>query len=69
MRKCERSGDDLYLSLLEWRNTPSEGLNTSPTQRLIGRRTRTKLPVKEAKLSEQVDKRKLLEDMDKMKRT
>jgi len=35
---------DPYLALLDWRNTPTEGLNSSPVQRLIGRRTRTLLP-------------------------
>ena len=33
------------LALLEWRNTPSEGMNASPAQLLYGRRTRTRLPV------------------------
>ena len=35
---------DPYLSLLDWRNTPTEGLDSSPVQRLMGRRTRTFLP-------------------------
>ena len=35
---------DPYLTLLDWRNTPTEGLDSSPVQRLMGRRTRTLLP-------------------------
>ena len=35
---------DPYLALLDWRNTPTEGLDSSPVQRLMGRRTRTLLP-------------------------
>lgn len=32
------------MSLLEHRNTPSTGINLSPAQRLLNRRTRTLLP-------------------------
>ena len=32
------------MALLNYRNTPSEGLDTSPAQRLMSRRTRTLLP-------------------------
>ena len=41
MRKCKASGEDLLLGLLNLRNTPTEGLNTSPAQRLLGRRTKS----------------------------
>jgi hypothetical protein len=44
MKKSLKSGEDPYLALLSWRNTPSEGMNSSPVQRLYGRRTRTLLP-------------------------
>ena len=30
--------------LLDWRNTPTEGMKSSPAQRMFGRRTRTLLP-------------------------
>ena len=36
-----------YLALLDWRNTPTEGLYSAPVQRLMGRRTRTLLPTSE----------------------
>ena len=44
MRKALDSGFDSYLALLDWRNTPSEGMSTSPAQRLFGRRTKPLLP-------------------------
>ena len=43
--KCKASGDSEYLVILDWRNTPTERIGTSPAQRLMGRRCRTLLPV------------------------
>ena len=48
-RLLKRSRDP-YLALLEWRNTPTLGLDTSPCQRLLGRRTRSVVPVHRTKL-------------------
>ena len=42
------------LALLEWRNTPSEGMNASPVQLLYGRRTRTRLLITKSLLVPQV---------------
>ena len=39
------SGNDFYLALLNVRNTPQEGYNTSPAQRKMSRSTKTLLPV------------------------
>ena len=44
MKKAKESGQDFYLSLLAWRNTPTEGMGSSPAQRLFSRRTKTSLP-------------------------
>lgn len=44
MCKALESGTDPYLALLDFRNTPTEGIGTSPAQRLFGRRTKTLLP-------------------------
>ena len=30
MKKAKQAGTDIYLSLLDWRNTPSEGMSSSP---------------------------------------
>jgi transposase InsO family protein len=45
MLKCAETKDDPYLGLLSLRNTPTEGLSTSPSQRLLGRKTRTLVPI------------------------
>lgn len=39
LEKAVKSEQDPYLALLDWRNTPTEILNSSPVQRLFGRRT------------------------------
>ena len=62
------SGNDFYLSLLDWRNTPTEGLESSPAQRLFGRRTRTHLPTASNLLKPEVPlhvKDKLLKKKEK----
>ena len=44
LKKSKAAGTDFYLALLAGRNTPSEGLESSPAQRMLGRRTRTLIP-------------------------
>lgn len=60
LAKAGKSEQDPYLVLLvmDWRNTPTETLNSSPVQRLFGRRTKTRLPT-----SNQLLKPKLLEEV------
>ena len=36
---------DPWLALFDYRNTPTEGVKSSPSQRLMSRRTRTLVPV------------------------
>ena len=45
LKKSKKSNSDPYLAILEYRNTPIEGISSSPTQMLMGRRARTQLPV------------------------
>ncbi|XP_049275894.1 uncharacterized protein LOC125760177 [Rhipicephalus sanguineus] len=45
LKKCSRSRVDFYMALLEWRNIPRDDVLRSPVQRLMGRQTRTLLPV------------------------
>ena len=45
-----RRSSDRFLALLEWRNTPTVGINLSPCQRLFSRRTRSLVPVTPEKL-------------------
>ena len=44
MTKAKASHSDPYLSILAYRNTPTNGMTSSPVQRLMSRRTRTVLP-------------------------
>jgi len=44
MKKAADAGNDPYLALLEFRNTPSESTGTSPSEKMFGRRQRTILP-------------------------
>ena len=53
--KCRQAGQPEQLALLDWRNTPSEGLQTSPAQRLFGCRCQTLLPVRESLLKQSSD--------------
>ena len=59
--KKSKGQRDFGLVLLDWRNTPTEGLDSSPAQRMFGRRTRTLLPtsneVLQPKLVETVQKK------------
>ena len=50
LRKTTKSGEDQYLALLNVRNVPTQGVDSSPAQRLLGRRTRTLLPTTQSLL-------------------
>ena len=68
MKKAKQAGTDIYLSLLDCRNTPSEGMSSSPTQTIFGRRTRTLLPTTSYLLKPKVQedvKEKLLKQKSK----
>lgn len=45
MQRAKMSGRDPYLAILDHRNTLLQGLNASPAQRLLSRRTHTLLPI------------------------
>ena len=49
--KCREAGESEYRALLDWRNTPSEGLGTSSAQQFLGRRCKTLLPISESLLA------------------
>ena len=44
IKKSLRDKKDLWLSILDWRNTPNENMSLSPVQRLFSRCTKTILP-------------------------
>ena len=48
--KARKTKEDPWKMILEYRNIPTAGLNSSPVQRFFGRQTRTALPVKQDKL-------------------
>ena len=50
LRRSQSSGEDHYVALLNLRSTSNDGLNTSPAERLFGRRTKSTMPTAEAKL-------------------
>ena len=54
LKRAWKFQSDPYLSLLDFRNTPTQGMNTSPAQRLMSRRTTTLLPTKESHLAPEV---------------
>ena len=54
MKKSASTSSDFHLALLDWRNTPTEGMKSSPAQRMFGRRTRTLLPTSKKLLKAQL---------------
>ena len=48
--KCKKAGSDAFLALLDHRNTPLAGIQISPAQRLLNKRTRSLLPMSAALL-------------------
>ena len=54
-KKCKDSGQSEFFALLDWCNTPTEGIRTSPAQRLLGRQCRTLLPIAESLLKPRYD--------------
>jgi hypothetical protein len=47
VKKAAKEGKDMWQALLEWRSTPTPGMDSSPAQRLMSRRTRSFLPCKD----------------------
>ncbi|KAL5020892.1 hypothetical protein ScPMuIL_000047 [Solemya velum] len=45
VKKSRKNSTDLWKAILEWRNTPTEGFNSSPVQRLMSRRTQSSIPM------------------------
>ena len=54
LRKALDSGKDPYMTILDCRNTPTQGIDSSPVQRLMNRRTKTLLPTSRTLLQPRV---------------
>lgn len=54
IKKAKKSGHDIWKAILDWRNTPTESMNSSPVQRFMSRRTRTHIPTPHRLLEPQV---------------
>ena len=55
IKRCIAEKTDPYLGLLNVRNTLTEGINTSPVQRLFGRRTKTVTSTSTSRLQPRYD--------------
>ncbi|CAC5389162.1 unnamed protein product [Mytilus coruscus] len=54
MKKSKFDKKDPYLGFLDFRNTPTEGFDNNPAEKLMNRKTRTLLPTKESLLRPKV---------------
>eukprot|EP00057_Strongylocentrotus_purpuratus_P010216 XP_011664690.1 PREDICTED: uncharacterized protein K02A2.6-like [Strongylocentrotus purpuratus] len=68
LRKTTEAQEDFQLALLNWRNTPTAGLDSSPAQRLYGRRTRTLVPTASKLLIPRTQNRVVAKKAEKQKK-
>ena len=69
MKKTRHSKSDFYLMLLEYRNTPTQVLGTTPAQRMLCRTIRSRLRAKAATREQKpVDMKHLTEQVGKAQR-
>ncbi|XP_066289738.1 uncharacterized protein [Branchiostoma lanceolatum] len=54
LKKAEADRQDPWLAILGWRNTPTQGEDSTPAQRLMSRRTRTQVPITKQALKPEV---------------
>ena len=69
LRKSQASALNPYKALLDQRNTPTVGMTTSPSQRLLNRRTRTEIPMKGTLLAPNIAENVLEEKAIKTKKS
>ena len=56
LKKARKDDADIYQAILNWRNTPTECSEYSPSQKLHSRRTRTTIPTTKELLQPEVAK-------------
>ena len=66
-KKAEHGNSDVYVSLMEYRASPIDGVRLSPAQLLMNRQLRTKLPVSSELLKPEVVKSKQKELVERQK--
>ena len=59
LRKALSAGTVPYIAIVDYRNTPTQGMESSPAQRLMTRRTKTLLPPTSEQDIQQLKKRQL----------
>ena len=69
LRKSQASALNPYEALLDHRNTPTVGMTTSPSQRLLNRRTRTEIAMKGTLLAPNIAENVLEEKAIKTKKS
>jgi hypothetical protein len=68
MKRAKKSNSDPYFAMLDFRNTPTQEIGSSPAQRLMNRRTKTLLPTKASLLKPKiVDNDKTMTQLEKAK--
>ena len=66
MRRAQIVQGDTYLALIDLRNTPTQGMSTSPMERLMSRQAKTLLPTAEVLLKPKLSEN-IMEEKNKMK--
>jgi hypothetical protein len=66
-KKAEHGNSDVYVSLMEYRASPIDGVRLSPAQLLMNRQLRTKLTVSSELLKPEVVKSKQKELVERQK--
>ena len=69
LRKTEKTALNPYEALLDRQNTPTTGTTTSPAQRFLNRRTRTKVPTRGTLITPQTAEKVLEEKTRKTKKS
>ena len=67
--KAKVDGSDPLKAILEWRNTPTKGLKSSPVQRLMSRRTNKLLPMRNSLLIPEILERNISVAIEQRKQT
>ena len=65
-KKATKANQDQWLSFLNYRNTPTEGMDSSPVQRLMSKRPKTTLPIAQHLLEPEIQSERKLTNKRRM---